>query len=150
MLTNPLNRQFLPNLEKLKMIVQRVRNGYLIVAVALVLALLLLNSCKKQEEQEEDNLPAIRVKVLNGSGFSGVANEMRNHLMKFNIDVIDVGNADRFIYNRTIIVVKRDDEQDLERLMRYTNIRRRTYALSNEADESFQIIVGKDYLNYIK
>jgi len=117
--------------------------------ILLLSVLITVNSCQEKQEKIQDNLPAIRVKVLNGCGFSGAASEMSNYLSRFNIDVIGIGNADQFIYDKTIIIVKKDDQQDLERLIRYTKISRRAFALSDDAVESFQIIVGKDYLSYL-
>jgi len=130
----------------------RIKVPLLMIVINLIIlawALLLIGGCDKQETLQHDHLPAIRIKVLNGCGFRKAASEMRDHLLQHNIDVISVGNADNFIYNRTIIVVKKDDKQDLDRLMNYTNIKRRIYALCNDSVESFQIIVGKDYRTYM-
>ena len=106
--------------------------------------------CHREHDSIEDNLPAIRIRVLNGSGFRGAASEYGNYLQRFNVDVIGIGNTEKFIYDKSIIVVKHQDEQDLVRLMKYTGITRRIYALSDHSVEQFQIIVGKDYRSYVK
>jgi hypothetical protein len=109
-----------------------------------------VTGCNQEHREIEESLPAIRVRVLNGIGFKGIASEMSDYLKRYNIDVIGVGNADKFVYNRTIIVVKHDDEYDLARLMKYTGISRRVYAYSEHSVESFQIVLGHDYRDYIK
>lgn len=115
----------------------------------LILALLLTAACSEEEVVSEGYFPAIRIKVLNGCGFHGAAAEMANYLTRnTNVDVIGVGNADSFGYSKTIIVARKDLPEELERLKRYTNIERHAYAVSRDANESFQIIVGMDYLNY--
>ncbi len=119
------------------------------VAWLLLLAFAMLVSCRDQRNDSEDMMPAIRIRILNGCGFRNAASDFRNYIIRYNVDVIGVGNADKFIYNRSIIVVKREDPQDLERLMRYTGISRRVYALDSQTDESFQIILGKDFRDYM-
>ncbi len=117
----------------------------------LVLGALLLSSCAEEIETPVDYFPAIRIKVLNGCGFHGAAAEMASYLNRnSNVDIIGVGNADSFNYNRTIIVMKKDSPEELKRLKKYTNIERHAYALSSDANESFQVIVGMDYKNHIK
>ncbi len=95
-------------------------------------------------------LPAIRIRILNGCGFQNAASDFSDYLRRYNVDTIGIGNADKFIYDKSIIVVKKDDQQDLQRLMEYTGITRRVYALDNQAVESFQIIVGRDFRKYMK
>ena len=116
----------------------------------LLFAAVILVACKDQTDEVVDLMPAIRVRILNGCGHKNAASDFGNYLTRYNIDVIGVGNAHKFIYDRSIIVVKTDDEQDLERLMRYTGITRRVYALDNHSIESFQIIAGRDFRDYIK
>ena len=59
-------------------------------------------------------------------------------------------NVDRdlFIYDKTIIVVKKKDEKKLNYLMQITGIKRRIYALNPNNIEDIQIILGKDYKQY--
>lgn len=116
----------------------------------LLFALSLLIACNEESTSEVDLMPAIRVRVLNGCGYRNAASDYSNHLIQYNIDVIDVGNTGKFIYNRSIIVIKQEDKQDLARLMKYTGITRKIYALDNQAIESFQIIVGRDFRDLMK
>jgi hypothetical protein len=110
----------------------------------------MLSSCKKEEEFNDDMLPAVKVKLLNGCGFSGIASEFSEYLSQYNIYVVSLGNSEKPIYDKTIIVIKQDDEEDLMRLKKYTGITRVIYALDPYIEESFQIILGRDYQDYIK
>jgi hypothetical protein len=107
-------------------------------------------ACKDGGSSERDLSPAIRVRVLNGCGHRNAASDFGNFLIRHNIDIVGVGNADKFIYDKSIIVVKQDDPQDLRRLIRYTGITRRVYALDSNTVESFQVIVGRDFRDYIR
>ncbi len=126
-----------------------MKHSYLILFHLIIMALFLM-SCQEETIEAEDIHPAISVRVLNGCGFSNVAGNYRDYLQQFNIDVIGTGNADKFIFNKSIIVAKRDDGQDLQRLIKYTGINRYIYAFNEHSDEAFQIVLGRDYLEYMK
>ena len=129
-----------------------ITKGSFGLAGLILIVSILFVACREQRESgsTSDLMPAIRVRVLNGCGYRNAASDFGNYLAQYNIDVIGTGNAAKFIYNRSIIVVKRDDPQDLERLMRYTGITRRVYAIDTHSVESFQIIVGRDFRDYMK
>lgn len=99
--------------------------------------------------------PHLKISVLNGCGISGAASEVKNYFIEKNlrnIDVIYWSNVERnlFIYNKTIIVVKKDQREKLEYLMELTDIQRRIFACNENSFEDMQIIVGKDYKRYFK
>jgi heme/copper-type cytochrome/quinol oxidase subunit 2 len=100
--------------------------------------------------QSEDFYPSIKVIVYNGCGFTGVANNVKNNLSDKNIDVIGTGNTRKFIYDETLIVVKRIDDIDLRRLQRMTGIHNVIYSVNNDFFAPFIIIAGKDYQRYFK
>jgi alpha-N-acetylglucosamine transferase len=93
----------------------------------------------------EATLPSIKVSLKNGCGFEGAVTDMTEFLSDKNIDIVATGNADKFIYNKTIIVVKKMDNADLLRLMKITGIQQWTLATSDYSVASFVIIIGKDY-----
>jgi len=101
-----------------------------------------------KEIAQEESFPAIKVTLLNGCGYDGVAKRVREKLNPQNIDIISCSNAEKFIYNKSIIVVKKKDEIDLKRLQRITGIKRRIYALNENSHASFYIIIGKDFKKY--
>lgn len=100
-------------------------------------------------EQDVTLLP-IRIKVLNGCGFNGLARKVSNSLNRDIVDVLDVGNTLHAIYNKSIIVVKTENEDDLKRLQKYTGINRFVYATNKFSDADFIIILGHDYEKYFK
>ncbi|MCB5259115.1 MAG: LytR C-terminal domain-containing protein [Candidatus Cloacimonetes bacterium] len=117
--------------------------GYLLISRS-------LNSDNKLTNYDEDQLPAIKVLVLNGCGYEQLATEFSAHLANKNIDVISVGDTPKPIYDKSIIVMRKEDKNDLERLMRMTGIQRWTSALNEYHNADFDIIVGRDYEEFMK
>jgi hypothetical protein len=99
----------------------------------------------KKKETYESTLPSIRICLKNGCGFEGAASEMTEYLSDKNIDIVATGNAEKFIYNKTIIVVKKMDPDDLRRLIKMTGIQQWTLAENEYSVAPFVIIIGKDY-----
>ncbi len=98
----------------------------------------------------EATLPSIKISLKNGCGFEGAATDMTEYLADKNIDIVTTGNAEKFIYNKTIIVVKKMDRDDLLRLMKMTGIQQWTLAESDYAVAPFVIVIGKDYEELIQ
>jgi hypothetical protein len=129
----------------------------ILIAITLVLLALLIfvvdkvNSADSSEyAYGEDQLPAIKVNVLNGCGFDQLAADFARSLSHKNIDVISLGNTPRPIYDKSIIVMRKADKQDLARLQKMTGIQRWTSALSEYHSADFDIIVGRDYQEFMK
>jgi len=99
---------------------------------------------------DEAYMPAIRIFVHNGSGFRGVANNIRQSVFGRNIEVVGVGNTRQFIYDETVIVVKHDDETELIRLKRMTGIENVIYAVNSNYYVPFIIIAGRDYQRFFR
>ncbi len=97
----------------------------------------------------ETELPAIKVILTNGCGFEGVAGDFAEFLADKNVDVVARGNT-KPIYDKSIIVMRRGDENDLRRLQQMTGIMRFTKALSEFALGDFEIIIGRDYEKIIR
>ncbi|MEJ2720816.1 MAG: LytR C-terminal domain-containing protein [bacterium] len=55
----------------------------------------------------EEDLPRVRLEVLNGTGEKGLARDVALALIKKNIDVFHVGNADRFDYESTVLIARK-------------------------------------------
>lgn len=102
------------------------------------------------KEYEEDQLPAIKVAVLNGCGYVQLASEYAAFLSNKNVDVVSLGDTPRPIYDKSIIVVRKGDSKDLARLQRMTGIQRWTSALNEFHNADFDIIVGRDYEEFMK
>ena len=129
-----------------------------IVAFLIILILffvLYFNSFTKQNEDNSEivKIPetAVKVSILNGCGFPGIATEVKEKLLeKENIDVIAWKNntRDMFIYKQTIIVAKHHEPKKLDYLMNVTGIPFRAYAFNENSIEEFYIILGNDYKKY--
>ncbi|HNX00362.1 MAG TPA: LytR C-terminal domain-containing protein [Candidatus Cloacimonadota bacterium] len=122
----------------------------LILVVVLLIALTIgiivyRHYAMEKKAQVEATLPSIKISLLNGCGFEGAASEMTDFLGKKNIEIVATGNAPKFIYNKTIIVVKKMDQGDLQRLMEMTGIQQWTMAETDYPIAPFVIIIGKDY-----
>ena len=125
--------------------------GILVILCALLVFLLIPE--KVPIEETEEDLSKIKVMLLNGCGYGGIANDVKDILLKNENSRLDIiawqnVNRDMFIYDKSLIVVKRQDDKKLEYLMKETGIKRRIYATNENSIEDFQIILGKDYHHY--
>ncbi|HPX10049.1 MAG TPA: hypothetical protein PLK65_02545, partial [Candidatus Cloacimonas sp.] len=66
-----------------------------------------------------------------------------------NIEVVGLSETPKPIYDKTIIVIRKGDSEDLERLMKMTGIQRWTSAYNEYFSADFEIIVGRDYEQYM-
>ena len=113
---------------------------------------------KKVSENFEDEvieITSLKLSILNGCGVKGAASEVKDNLINRNFENVDIISWDnvksyKFIYGKSIIVVKKNDENKLKFLMKITGISRRIYAFDENTMEDFQIILGRDYRTYFK
>lgn len=98
----------------------------------------------------EANMPAIKVIVSNGCGYEQLATDYAEYISKLNIEVIKVTDTPKPIYDKSLIVVRKADDQDLGRLQAMTGIQRHTMALSEASEAPFIIILGRDYQQFMK
>lgn len=127
----------------------------LLIAVVIAILMFLIVLRGNGEENikktyDEDQLPAIKVAVLNGCGYEQLASEYSAYLADKNVDVVSVGDTPRPIYDKSIIVMRKGDEQDLARLQRMTGIQRWTSAMNEYHNAEFDIIIGRDYEEFMK
>jgi len=128
---------------------------FIIVIIAIVLYCLLLNGSDSAQEIPATSSPAIKLAILNGCGVPGAATEVKEYFINHNpgqIDVVSWKNVDRdlFIYNKSIIVIKKDDPEKVDFLKQFTGIERKIFALDNNAIEDLQIVLGDDYKEIFK
>ncbi|MBP7309956.1 MAG: LytR C-terminal domain-containing protein [Candidatus Cloacimonetes bacterium] len=100
-------------------------------------------------EYGEDKLPAIKVTISNGCGYEQLASEFAASLTDKNIEVVGLGDTPKPIYDKSIIVIRKGDEQDLKRLQTMTGIQRWTSAYNEYYNADFEIIVGRDYEEFM-
>ncbi len=128
---------------------------WIILAVLVVLAvsIYLINSgvIKFHDDADEDEakMPAIKVIITNGCGYENLATDYSNYIGTKNVDVVKLTDT-KPIYDKSIIVMLKDDEQDLQRLQKISGIQLFTKAINENADAQFIIILGRDYSEYMK
>lgn len=86
----------------------------------------------------------LRVELLNGSGVSGIAETARAALAKMGVDVVAVGNAERFDYSESILVA-RERGTDVRLLGEMIRCRHVVDQLDKEASADASLILGADY-----
>lgn len=113
----------------------------------------LYTSCnfKNEKVKEAPFIPNTgQIQILNGSGVSGVAEDMRNFLTEKGFDVVEFGNADSWNYPQTLIIARTKNTavaRDIAKLLDTPN----WFPL---LDSSYlveaTVIVGQDYFNLLK
>lgn len=121
-----------------------------LICVLLVLLYLRVAPNLRQSGFEERDLPAIKVVVRNGCGIQELAADYTRYIRDKNIDVLYVGDTPHPIYNKSLIVARTGDRQDLERLQRMTGIQRHTLAIDPGYEAGFEIILGRDFEEFMK
>lgn len=124
----------------------------LIIVVAGFWILRFLGQNDTQEEPEY-KFSSVKISILNGCGKKNAATEVKDILYDKeinNLDIISWKNVPRemFIYEKSLIIVKKMNEEKLDFLTRLTGIQRRIFAENDQYIEEFQIVLGKDYKKY--
>lgn len=86
----------------------------------------------------------LRVELLNGTGVAGIADSARGALAKLGVDVVAVGNAERFDYSESILVA-RERGTDVRLLAEMIRCRHVVDQLDKSAVADASLILGADY-----
>ncbi|MCG0275548.1 MAG: LCP family protein [Thermosediminibacteraceae bacterium] len=85
----------------------------------------------------------IKVAVLNGSGYAGIAKKVAEKLEEMGFTVVRVANADSFDYDTTTIIYPSEKREDAEKIAKvFANARMKEEKMEGEGLTT--IIVGKD------
>jgi len=87
---------------------------------------------------------ALTIAIKNGSGVPGIAGEAETALRKMAIDVVEVGNADRFDYSESILIVRRRGSE-VQQLAERIGCRNVTTQTRRDAAADAELILGADY-----
>ncbi len=120
------------------------------VIVAVISILMLVRHYNHSVDDPESGLPAIKVVVSNGCGIDRLAADYARSVEKLNIEVLSLRDTKRPVYDKSIIVVRNSDMQDLKRLQQMTGIKRYTIALDESFQGEFEIILGRDFDEFLK
>tara|TARA_B100000427_G_scaffold43255_1_gene31742 strand:- start:81 stop:542 length:462 start_codon:yes stop_codon:yes gene_type:complete len=103
---------------------------------------------------ENENSKMLRVAVLNGWNENGLAKRVAGFLdNNYGLIIVRVGNADNPNYEKTKVVIINQNNNNIENVltllgmgMHHSNVELGSNA---DFDEDIQIIIGKDYKDFI-
>jgi len=113
---------------------------------------------KKVNDKVDDEvieITSLKLSIFNGCGVPKAASDVKKNLLNRDLENFDIMFCEnvrnrKFIWGKSIIVVKRKDDNKLKYLMKITGISRRIYAFDENTIEDFQIILGRDYKTFFK
>lgn len=86
----------------------------------------------------------IRIQLLNGSGYAGMAGELASVLRDGGFDVLEVGNADRSDYRSTLVVSRRPGSGPARIVAEYLGTRHIVQQMGSQEMIDVTVIVGRD------
>ncbi len=92
----------------------------------------------------DDVTDDVRIEVLNGTGERGLGRIVARALMRKRIDVLTVGNADKFDYKETILIA-RTKKPAVESLGEMLGCGRFIEQLKDDSMVDATLIIGADY-----
>ncbi len=99
---------------------KRIKTGYWALALCIVIAFSVAVRWSGIGRNERGEAPQIQIEVLNGTGISGLAMKTAVELRKLGVDVLIVGDAEHFHFERSVIVDRRGNKDIVSRLSRLT------------------------------
>jgi hypothetical protein len=85
-----------------------------------------------------------RLEVLNGTGEKGLAHAAKRGLLLRGIDVIEVGNADHFHYEESVLITRKKGA-DVELLGRIIGCKNVVEQIRDDTLEDATLILGNDF-----
>ena len=122
---------------------QRIAVALSIVVLVLCAASISFSVFVRKTGADGSSRP-LRVELLNGTGVAGIADSARGALAKLGIDVVAVGNAERFDYSESILVA-RERGTDVRLLGEMIGVRHVVDQLDKSAAADASLILGADY-----
>ncbi|MBC8313470.1 MAG: LytR C-terminal domain-containing protein [Candidatus Cloacimonetes bacterium] len=92
----------------------------------------------------------ITFNVRNGCGEKGLALNIRNQLIDKGFNVLAFGNADKFLYRKTILLVQKNDQEKKIKVKEILNISRIYPQIKKNSIYDFVLIVGEDWEKYFE
>lgn len=97
--------------------------------------------------QEEVDISAHTIEILNGSGIAGEAARVKTALEQEGFTVVSIGNADQSDYENTMIQTKKDSPQAfigmLKSVLEKTYVLDETEELSKQEESDVRVIIGR-------
>lgn len=85
------------------------------------------------------------MQVLNGCGKKRLAREVRNVLIDKGFDVLSFDNADKFLYEKTVIIIRNMNYDKFNMLYKEVPVKKVYMQINEHSLYDFIIIIGKDY-----
>lgn len=128
------------------------RFGTIVVVIVSCVILVYIYRLKHTVYQPEQPKPfnprqTVRVQVLNGCGVAGVAGEFRDYLMKYRVDIREIGNAVHR-YPQTIILDRIGNQRKAIRIAELLGVSNENVIQQineNLIDIDVTVIVGGDH-----
>ena len=113
-----------------------------------------IESTQKIKLFENYDNQTLKVGILNGCGVSGVGNDFSNILQtKYGLTIVRTDNADNFDYETTKVIIINESNPNIENLLTILGININDsnveFNSSYNPQEDIQIIIGKDYLDFL-
>lgn len=86
----------------------------------------------------------IRIQLLNGSGYVGLAGDLASFLRDGGFDVLEVSNADRSDYRTTLVVGRRPEPGPARIVAEYLGTRHVIQQVGSQEMVDVTVIVGRD------
>lgn len=118
--------------------------------IAVTLAIVVLVLCAASVtfslffQQPDGTRRELTVAIRNGSGVPGIAADAEAALRRMGVQVVAVGNAERFDYEETVLLVRRRGAQ-ADLLAQRLGCRNVTVQVRKNAAADVELILGADY-----
>ncbi len=122
--------------------------GFWVAIVCLAIALSVAVRWSGIRHRLGSEAPQIQVEVLNGTGESGLAMRTAVELRKAGIDVLIVGDAEHFHFEKSIIVDRKGNREIVSRLSRLTGCRRVVEQRQERPLVDATFVVGRDMSDF--
>jgi hypothetical protein len=120
------------------------RSGVIAVSVLGLIAFSLIVRWAAVEYRSGVDGENVRLEVLNGTGESGLAMKTAMQLREMGIDVLIVGDAERYDFTESVLVDRRGNADLMKRLARLIGCRRVLQQVQPDPLVDATLIIGKD------
>jgi hypothetical protein len=125
-----------------------IPSGFWIFVICLALALSVAVRWSGLRHRFTEEARQIQLEVLNGTGESGLAMKTAVELRKAGIDVLIVGDAEHFHFERSIIVDRKGDHNVVSRLSRLTGCRTVVEQRQERPLVDATFVIGRDMSDF--
>lgn len=100
--------------------------------------------------EESEQQEVVEIRILNGAGIPGLAGSIRNKLQKTSyIDVVEVGNADHFDYDTSVIIDHSNNPQSAQRIKNLLETGKLKFNTSKQLMVDVTLIIGADLQAFV-